>query len=279
MTLVVARKFDSEIRIVCDGKISYPDELNKGPLHGALKSVIIDNNNCICYAGSFNISIDAIRYLLNNNISDYTLIKDYLLSVNIKNNKQADFVVGNTIGSMNLCKISNGKAEDIGSSTWIGDYKAFEKFQEYYHKKQIKEEIEEKLLIYARMVSAMAELVREGSCPSVGDFYIGIRSGPKGFNYLENANAFCVRQTISPNTLTAIRFGSAAEGGYAFSILTPNKTGIGAIGIHYTQGNLGALFYPLISDKAIIYRNVNYDGFTLKVKEDYEITLSGIKIG
>ena len=280
MSLIVARNFDDEIRIISDGKISDPNQLDRGPLYGSLKAVILDSNNCVCYAGLFNLAIDAIRHLLNKKLLDYISIKNYLLKVHIENNNQTDFIIGNILDSIKLCKISNGMIEEDINIGWIGDFEAFSEYQKLYHNSPtIDQDVEEKLITYSKMASAMQELVIGGKCISVGDFWIGVRSGPTGFNYLTSAIAFIVKQTIPPNTPTKLRFGTAAEGGYAYTILTPNEIGIGAIGILYSQGNLGALFYPLRSDRAITYNNVNYETFRSRVRKDYGFLLEGLKIG
>ena len=133
------------------------------------------------------------------------------------------------------------------------------------------------------MLNAFQAVLREGHT-SVGDFMVSVASTSNGFMYMEAAIVFPVPQAIPSDISTVIRFGDAAAAGYGYSLLTPRKSGIGAVGIYFPNGRLGALFYPVKADhskpdEAVPYYNVSYDEFIALVQRDYEVEIDGPRIG
>jgi hypothetical protein len=147
----------------------------------------------------------------------------------------------------------------------------------------VPEDEREKYQIISKMMHAFQAILRGGH-RSVGDFMVSVASTVDGFMYMEGAIVFPVTQAIPSGIWTTIRFGDTAEGGYGYSLLTPRKSGIGAVGIYFPNGRLGALFYPVKSDnsqpdEAVPYYNVSYDEFIARVRQDYGIEIDGPRIG
>lgn len=286
MTLVVARQFDEEIRILCDAKVTSLHEIRRGPLTGVLKAVILHRNLCVCFAGNVAVAQKAI-FLLGVKPAckfDVKEIIDRLFSEHCTSNCGADFIIASLSPKPSLYRISAGEIERNIKSAWIGDIEAFSDYQRRYHSSTLpkldkyEEDKRERLELISRMGEAMGNLIQEEMHDSTGDFMVTVSSTNEGFIYKCNVMAFPIRQTIPSGVLTNINLGTAAEGGYAYSVLTPNKPGIGAIGIHFIQGRLGALFYPATSQKAVVYRDVSYEEFQSKVLKEYGFKISGIKI-
>jgi hypothetical protein len=104
--------------------------------------------------------------------------------------------------------------------------------------------------------------MRDSAFATVGNFLISVTSKPaggNGFTYLTS----CLGEG----------FGSAAEGGYSYSILTPKVSGIGATGLYFNQGRFGALMYPAKSPGPVTYANVDFDEFAMNVTNDFGIEL------
>ncbi len=284
LTLIVARKIANEIRMYSDARLSYPDQLKNSPLKGALKLVSI-NDVCIGYAGTYTVAIDALRHIRDNKLNDFGEIVEYLSNINIQSNCDVDFLVATHIPSISIIKIANKEVEFDTSSTWIGDAEAFSEYQRIYHtlpsppkNEEFSNEENEKYEIMTRMSDALSTLVRENTFDTIGDFTISVRSSNSGFIYLGNAMANIVSQSIPSEIPTTLKFGTAQQGGYAYTVMTPISTNIGAIAVHFHQGNVGALYHPLKKDEAIVYSNVTFENFKESVNNDYGFKIDGVKI-
>jgi hypothetical protein len=284
MTLIVARKIGNEIRMYADAKLSYPGRLNNNPLKGALKLIVV-NDVCIGYAGDYIAAVDSLRNIKKLKLTDFGEIIHILLETHKQSNCEVDFIVATYIPSIKLMKIANRRVDLDVDSTWIGNSEAFSEYQSIYHTlppPPITEGYTEEESVHSEIISkmsdALATIVREGMFSSVGEFTISVRSSVSGFKYLGNSMAFIVPQTIPSGVETTLKFGTAQQGGYAYTVMTPNESRIGAIGVHFNQGSLGALYHPLESDEPIIYSNVTFEKFKASVSNDYGFKIDGVKI-
>lgn len=264
-----------------DAKISDPDQLRNNPLKGALK-LVATNNFCIGYAGRYLGALDAIRNIQKQKIDDFGQVTEHLLEVHRDSGGEVDFLIAVYIPTLMLIRIKGGDAEMDLESTWIGDPDAFAAYQELYHSItpviSESEEQSEKYEIISKMSDALSQLVREGKYESVGDFTVSVRSSSNGFKYLGNAMVFPAPQQIPSGIETAIKFGTAQQGGYAYSVLCSLTPNVGAIGVHFHQGNIGALYHPLESDEAIVYSGVTFETFKDLVEQNYGLKIDGVKI-
>jgi hypothetical protein len=71
-------------------------------------------------------------------------------------------------------------------------------------------------------------------------------------------------------------FGSAARGSFAYHVLRPRQSGVGALGIYFREGRLGLLYAPLILDAPDPYRDVSLEGFVELVRIKRGIDLAGL---
>ena len=283
MTLVVARKTGNEIRMMSDARILYPDQLSNSPLKGALK-LVATNDVCIGYAGNYHAALDSIRNIRKRHLLDYGEVIEALFNTHLESNGDVDFIVATYTPTLKLIKISNGSVELDLEVAWVGDPDAFSEYQSLYHSAtppksefENKEKVE-RYEVASRMGDALGQLIKEKKHESVGDFTISVRSSSEGFKYLGNASVFPVSQEIPSGVATKIKFGTAAQGGYAYSVLCSQSSNTGAIGVHFYQGNVGALYHPLKCDEAIVYSDVTFDQFKESVLNDYGFKIDGIKI-
>ena len=79
--------------------------------------------------------------------------------------------------------------------------------------------------------------------------------------------------------MNPLQVGSAAHGDFSFTILTPQESGVGAIGIYFVEGRLGLLYYPMKSDEAQPFSNVSVAGFKDAVRRKHGFSLDGFVIG
>lgn len=283
MSLVVARKTGNEIWMSSDARICRPNNLRSGPLTGALK-LVLTNNVCVGYAGCYHSALDCLRRIRNQCLRGSEEILAALLDTHKATGGEVDFIVATYSPSPSITRITNGTAELNLDAAWIGDPTAFAEYQRLYHsaspivvEKNGKEDAK-KCETASRMREAMSQLVREGGFSSVGEFVISARSSLDGFTYLGGALVFPATQTIPSGVSTPLRFGTAQEGGYGYSVLWPSSPNIGVIGVHFFPGDIGALYHPLEYDAAKVYSQVTFEQFTQAVAREFGIELVGLRI-
>lgn len=284
MTLVVAHSLKEDLRIVSDSKKTSPEEILRGTENSVLKAVVLHPDLCVCFAGSIGRSQVAIEKLGidRGNSFDLEEVLEQLLNEHRVGNKDPDFIVAALSPTTTLSRISGGELARNLSACWIGNYDAFCGYQKHFQATPLPNEIDvpdTKYRFYA-LVSKMEEsfraVIRNNAYVDVGEFTISVMRDLDGLKYAPAANTALVNQSIPPNAWTPLQFGSPTEGGYSYSIMTPLEAGIGAVGVHFYQGELGALFYPMRSPISIVYWNVSADQFRDRVYEEFGFEIEGV---
>jgi hypothetical protein len=286
MTFIVANSYKDNIRIISDSKKTSPEEILRGTENNVLKAVIVHSALCVCFAGSVGRAQVAIEKLevSRGNPFDLEKVLEYLLLEHRAGNNDPDFIVAALSPFTTLNKISGGELSRNLPSCWIGNHDAFSDYQKHFHSGSLPNQggysgtKEEFYTLVSKMEMAFRSVVQSNAHKDVGELTISVMTDTDGFKYAPAANTSFVTQSIPSNTWTPLRFGSTAEGGYSYSIMTPSEAGIGAVGIHFYQGNLGALFYPTKSANAITYKNVSAEQFKEKVCEEFGFEIEGVRI-
>lgn len=153
-----------------------------------------------------------------------------------------DFLIAR-LNPPGLSRIQDGVVERGLTAAWIGDRRAFSHYQDAFHSTPpttTGADPTGEISDAGRMLQAMQAVVDDPSVGSVGEAVVSVLPSERGFSYGEAAMMISERaQSIPSDTLTRLAFGGAAEGGSAYSILTPREPGIGAIAIHFHQGRFG----------------------------------------
>src|ERR1044071_689492 len=288
MSLVVTRLFGAEIRIFSDTKLTSPEELLKGVNNSVLKAVTLRPDLCICFAGRIGpaqVALENLDRIIGKAVFDLEEVLEYLRQVHLETEHVTDFIIATLSPKPALYRIRNGKVERDLDMCWIGDQDAFSTYQRFFSEMPILDrddvspQMAEILNIILRMHMAFIKLVESGKHASVGEFMIEIGTNPgEGFYHegihIGHPGALALLQPIDDPE--KIREWAAASGSYSFSILAPDKAGIGAIGIHFYEGNFGALFYPVKSKTTILVRDVDVDEFKKAVSDKFGVCLEGL---
>lgn len=180
-------------------------------------------------------------------------------------------------------RIRDGHIETRLLRAWIGDKSAFDAYQAFRSAVLATPEIQtlvadldqytqENIL----MLRAFEKAVDDPHIHTVGNLMIRVLTDPQGLQYAPSATMIAGRsRTIPPNVPTTIQFGEAPEGGFAVSVLTPTRSGVGAVGAHFHQGRVGVLFYPLESSTPIVFPKVSHDEFRAEVYERFGLHIQG----
>jgi hypothetical protein len=288
MTLIVANSLNENVRIISDSKKTSPDEILRGTNNHVLKSVIICPALCVCFAGSVGRAQIAIQKLALSRANPFDLEKvlEFLLLEHRAGNNDPDFIVAATSPFTTLNKISGGELSRNLPSCWIGNYDAFSDYQTQFHSTSIPNQGDdlgtkaEFFTLVSKMEMAFRSVIQSNVHPDVGEFSISVMTDTDGFRYAPAANmqGSLGTQSIPSLSWTTVSFGSTGEGGYSYSIMTPLEAGVGALGIHFYQGYLGALFYPMKFANPITYKNVSADEFKRKVKAQFGFEIQGVQI-
>lgn len=283
MTLVLAKRITNGIRIFSDTKKTDLADVLKGTSRNVLKSIILNKELCICFAGLIGHAYSAIQELGRTHQQDIDNVKNALLKANQESNDGVDFIVASLAKEPSLIKISDGKLEEVNDQCWIGNGDAFNDYQKIFHttpaidREDISEEEASICNTIFRMNRAFKRLVESRIHEDVGEFMIVTASSPEGFYHEPTSLSFPGSKSIQPNISAAsVEEYFASIGSFGYSILTPESPGIGVIGIHFYPGNSGALFSPLKKDQPIIYSSVSESEFIDKVHLEQEIKLKSI---
>ena len=287
MSLIVARIIEDEIRIVSDTKVTNYSAVHNTPLNGSLKCVVVSPSCCVCFAGLAGLAQVAMAPILKSNDLDRASITRHLMREHLAEGCKTDFIVAFADPQPTLVRIIDGMIEEDLPSAWIGDQPAFATYQEHYHtfeqrSKTIFTADEFRWLeIATRMSDAFRAVVEDHKHPSVSDFAITVSSKTAeadGFRYLPSSIGFGFHSVSNTTEETsALRPLGVAGGSYNYSVLTPNRSGIGALGVHFLEGRLGALFYPRIQWEPILFRNTGIDEFINAVSEQFDVSIDGIR--
>jgi hypothetical protein len=100
------------------------------------------------------------------------------------------------------------------------------------------------------------------------------------FAYLEEFQTHTGRpRPMPPPDVHPFQTGSASHGDFTRTILAPQESGVGAIGIYFVEGRLGLLYYPMKSDEAQPFSNVSVTGFKDAVRSRHGFSLDGFVMG
>ncbi|MBF4485766.1 hypothetical protein [Flavobacterium sp. CSZ] len=278
MTLVIGRIVQVSLRIDSDSRITDPNIVSNrnNVFSGLLKTIILHPKLCLSYAGTVDFAQEAIEQVYKLNEHTPEKVKNLLIEINKESHYETDFLIGSLENQALLYKISNGKIEPSNQHHWIGDIDGFNLFQKNFVP-NIKSA--ERKHIMDVQSQAFKDVMSSGTVESVGGLHITVHTTPKGLEYLMQLSSSMGQPfsiVIKGNQSIPIPFGNAATGAFSYSYLISSNPCQPAIGIHFPFGNFGTLYYPRLTRKIVIFKNVDPFEFAKKVMEDYRVDLTGI---
>lgn len=283
MSLVVAQTTEDGPRIVADTRVSFPDG-NRPPFKkGVLKAIIVSESLSICFAGDVENGVDTIRRCvaaLNTGSEVDQIIHDFKI-ISSKKQRSVEFIIANADPKALLIRIRNGQIENDLHSAWIGDQKAFERFQEERLKplndieKKLMDQFGPGILTMSKLGDAMNAVIADPTIHSVDDFCVRISSKNRKFNYLGGTFVYIERDIHVKNgdNLLMKMTQPVEEGGYTVSIVEPKIPGTPALALNFPRAKLGLIFLPLIYDEAQVITNVLARDFANNIFETYGIKM------
>lgn len=282
MTLIVAKNIDGKIQIESDSRITDPNVVRANPLNGFIKLIIYVPEISIAYAGDVKYAEEAIDIVYKLRLNNLNTLVGLLMASHLKSGGETDFIIATLIkGTSNLIKISSGRMVDKLQTAWIGDINAFELFQKNFHELKGKEE--ENVNIFS---GAFKKTIENESLESVGDFQISVLTTDNNshkvpvFMYqerMELISGATQKQTIPAGESVALSFGNASTGSFGVSYFTATDLYKQAIGIYFSEGNFGLLFFPLEGLTNIKFSELTAQEFIDQIKKEYGISMRGFE--
>jgi hypothetical protein len=283
MTLVVARIQEDAVAVAGDLRATDPHGIRRGYPYAVLKTVLLSPYSTIAFAGDIDAGLQVVRAVAEGADSGHDLLLEVLVSSVGLSHRLVELLLVSSHPAR-ITRVLGSDIQDNLANAWIGDADAFSAFQRYYHGTGTPlpwpEGYQARHEVVGRLARALGELVAAGDVPSVGEAAIAIGTDAESqLIYMPSVAVHMAPQVIPPDLDTLLRFGSAAQGGHAYSVLTPTGPGIGAVGLHFYQARLGLLYYPVRATDAFVYRDMSHDEFRRAVMRDFGIEIQGIVIG
>jgi hypothetical protein len=303
MTLVVARRStEGKIRVIADMRLRDHWNIKRGYPHAVLKNIILDRELLVAYAGNVDLAVDAIRG--HRHQRGDTLLTGLLGAAEHggEGKNGVEFLVADV--GRGLFRIRHTGVEPAINATWIGDLFAFEFYQQIYHgmpKPQVLTLETENgpppepypdtpdTEAFLRMSGAIGQIEFVRAIPgapsipaldSVGEAFVSAFSSPDGFHYEQQATiSTSHEQVIESPEWTTLDGGSAANGGFGYTQLSPSQPGIGLVGLYFPHARLGLIYHPLVYDGPAFYRDISHDEFVRAVEEDHAVAIDGPRFG
>lgn len=286
MTLVIARRLSRGVRVLSDLRVSHPEMRRNGLPHGVLKTVVLNPNVCACFAGSVGLGAHAIAELATN--AGHLTAEQVVVALRLAHERsieRSEFLVAQA-HPPRLWKISNGHVGDDEAAAWIGDFDAFERFQELFHGPALSFRPPPEFdptgshAEASQLMDAFRLVIADDQIESVGDARVVASADEDGFRYLPYME---IDNGLDPPSFTVgpgeeaslLRVGTAAIGAFAYSLLTPVDAGVGLVAVHVLQAALGFIYYPAASTDAIVYSSVTQAQLIDRIKADYGIEVGG----
>lgn len=293
MSLVLAKKVENKIILLCDTRITNVlSNLPKPPGEGISKIRIVNDDVMLGFAGNVDI-LDSIfaSIVTTDGIEN---LKSFLFCERERCNRSVDFILC-SIAANKIFKLSGDNWEDV-EDCWIGSQNAYvtfrgfetgridETFLKPSHQntgifsviRQLENVSDEARVKVSNILTAFINVVEKTSIPDVGDFCIAYVEEfgvyrPLNYFIMRNNNLVLPEPSPEPQILPA---GTVEDGSYAFEFMAINPSQKFA-GFFLLQGGLGFLFPIGLNDMgAKILKAENSIDFEFDAREDFDLDLN-----
>lgn len=289
MSIIIAKRFEDECIIISDTKVSIDigdssvtanGKMRMSPLEGVLKTQIILPRMCVSFAGDVEVAAEIIQSFVIQKPRDFHSMLIFYQRELIKRESDTQFIIAMCDKKRAfLYKIDKNKIE-TGDSFWIGDYRAFEDFQQYYHSEKYKN-----MLFRQRVIHAFEDLIAYTSVQTIGDFSISASYDERYGAFIYDDKVIAYRSkimSVEANKETIMDEGNAEDGTYMVSVLISDRTDNQVVVLFFDKANVALMYMPITSTrrklKPEIIRNVTRESLKVYVAEKYQINLFGLEL-
>lgn len=276
----MAYKYKKNIIICCDTKVTKDDNytnIEEYKRSIAIKSIIINKDICISFAGTIKIAENAINEVYWDIKKNINTIKNILEKYS--KSWETEFLLAhiNNEKKTILLSIKEWNTSQDLQFWWLGNIEAYNEYSYIYY--QNKDTAIKNFKEYWQVClinNSFKEVVKSRKFTDVWNFVVTIKNMWKWFQYNLEIEVSTWTTTIQANEWkkTPISFGSVANGWYIENYCVPNEW-IGAVWIHFHQSQFWYLFFPekLWNFDIKIYKNLSYKDFVTQIHTEYDINL------
>lgn len=266
MTLVVCKDIDGDIRFESDTLIWNDLTGKREPfLKGKLKTIILDENHCLAFAGDVSIAQKAITDM---GCSIIPFNRSKVIAILSEASKfGAEFILASLIPKSEIVVIKEGKIE-AASSVWIGNQKAFQKFQQFWVPRASSVIPREER---SRLIGNAFQSVIEAGVDNVGDLQISVGSKNGYFTYKAYTRIYYPKHIVQSEKKQLF----LDNRGFALSCLRSEKGTPFSIAFYFNPIRLGALL-TAADGNLIPIRGFDESEFLQHVRNQYNIELTGL---
>jgi hypothetical protein len=308
LSLIVGRMVGNSITIVGDTHLT--DELTKRktpPLEGVIKSFIIDPGFSVSFVGLVEVASESLRrfrYEWRTKASIDAVIQHFL-AFHLQSDQRVEYILAFCKPTNKLIEIKRGTVSEV-QAAWIGDAKAFEVFQNAFHRGlrpaqpasgyvydtiATPDHPDTEHNLVERMKKALQVVIEDASVSSVAGFVVPVASFKDDLRYVEYLQSHVSKLNLSVIGNTApLPLRGASKGDYTmcfffahngcschpmvyffqgeFGVLfTPDRCGVSRI-YHHIQGKEAEIY------RAFIYRSSSIKGFIEQVRTETGLTVN-----
>ena len=283
MTLVVGEATAQGPRLVSDTKIYFPGATHIGYDRGALKLVVLHHELAVGFAGDVAVALDAVRAIHGRQLDGAPNVPQVLRileEASTGGRREAEFLVATGDGS--LARVRHGRSEVGLDDAWIGDPRAFSRFQEARLASDpvwasLTSDLDlasgtERMAVLGR---AMRTVIDSDDVDSVGDFCVCVAYGDRGFEYLESTFVYVGRDFVvdQHRDLIGQMAQSVEDGGFSESVVEPANPGVAALGLSFPQARLAMMLLPLEFHEVQVLRDVGPNEFADAVRDRFGVEM------
>lgn len=271
MSLIVARKFEDQLCIVSDTKLTHSNHEVKGlktkPSDGVVKTIIINSQVCISFAGDIDDAELALKQINSDDSIDRVI--ETLAYYHKQSAYKTEFILCYALPDATIYKFKAGDCKEVVSA-WIGDQKAFNYFQESMmgvvkkekkKKGKLKEnnklpatnkpiiELEMMNLSFelqipdqfSKMSSAMDAVIEDSNIETVGGFKVNVIY-KDGFYFNRYGKSYRSNYLMIGEGAHVIGHGEADEGAYSINFFGGSDD-FQSVGLHIRQAKIGIIYH------------------------------------
>jgi hypothetical protein len=205
MSLVIARKHGEQIFIVSDTKLTDAYGKKIYPTQGIIKSIIVSPHFCLCFAGIADYADGALKSFRQLKIGADTFNQtvQHFFDWHTRVQEKTEFILAFGKPHYKIVEIKDGGFAETANS-WIGDDKAFRKFQGYFNNaiqatptplntatfsmvRMPEPQGEDNSNVYSRMLNSMMAVITDTDIKYVGDFAVVAAYDKDSFQYMDYA--------------------------------------------------------------------------------------------
>jgi hypothetical protein len=273
VSLVIGRVTRSGVRLSCDSQVTDPLQPRNNLIPGRLKLIVLSSKLCVGFAGQLYIAMNSIGEVAR--LTDVREIARVLLERHRETGEAADFLVA-ALEPPTLTKVAAGQLFSGGTQYWIGDSDATRVLGQHYDAAAEPKSGNAVEIAAAKLIQAFEATIMDPRAPTVGGLVFSVATDRDGLRYAPAANVFFPPQSVPSGVEVPLRFGGAAQGGYAYSIYTPKRVGVPIVGVYFLQGRCGLIYRPLVEEDAVWVTEVSQEEFRQRALDEFGVTITGI---